>query len=146
MLGEMLCNTGGSQRMEQAGRLWHKESQRGHYDRATPGLQGLKRTSQTEPRVSNVGHSAKLNPSFNMTSQNGILDSISPAFCPLCFCQFQETAAKGVRRKQRLFDGSRCKLHNEMGHNHIEGDARGKKMHVSYNSYQCISLDRESFM
>ncbi len=57
--------------------LWHKQSQRGHYERATQGLEGLNRTSQTEPRASKVGHSAKLNSSFKMTSQNGILDSIS---------------------------------------------------------------------
>lgn len=60
--------------------LWHKESQRGHYDCATPGLEGLNRASQTETLVSKVGHSAKLKSLFKTTSQNGTLDSIYSTF------------------------------------------------------------------
>lgn len=80
MLGEMLCSTGGESEDGEAGMLWHKESQRGHYDCATPGLEGLNRASQTETLVSKVGNSAKLNSLFKMTSQNGTLNSIYSTF------------------------------------------------------------------
>lgn len=58
MLGEMHCNTGGSQRTEQAEALWHRESQRGRYERATEGLQGHNLTIQTELHAHKVSHSA----------------------------------------------------------------------------------------
>lgn len=76
---------------------------------------------QTGPGVSCVSHSAKLNPSFKMTPQNGNLQVYSFPFCPLCFCWCQETAAKGGCREMMLSVGSATnqngyvhQLHHEM--------------------------------
>ena len=80
MLGEMLCSTGGSQRTVRRGCSGTRRVRGGHYDRATPGLEGLNRARQTETLVSKVGHSAKLKSSLKMTPQNGTLDSIYSTF------------------------------------------------------------------
>lgn len=68
------------------------------------GLEGLNRTSQMEPRASKVGHSAKLNSSFKMTSQNGILDSISSPSVHSVSADFNKLLPP--YRKKRLFIGS----------------------------------------
>lgn len=100
MLGEMLCNTvgagGGVEGSQRTETLWHMESQRGHYGCTTHGLDRLNPTSHTEQCVSKVGHSAKLNPSFKMTSQNGILDSISSPFVHSVSAEFKKLLPKGV--------------------------------------------------
>lgn len=67
---------------EQAKMLRHMESQRGHYDRATQGLDGLNRISGRELPVSKVGHSTKRTSFFKMASAKCLSKLYFFPICP----------------------------------------------------------------
>lgn len=118
MLGEMLCNTGGSQRTEHAGTLWLWESRRGHYGRTTQGLEGLDRTSRTESCVSKIWtHCSKC-----QIIKCRFLTLFLLLFINSVSADFQKLQPKGGRENRGyLMNQPLHQLHHGMYNNHMTG-------------------------